>query len=262
VGLDLNKEITSRRTTPEGTTHVILQFVALLDPYASGSYDINDVSLTTASSKLFFTSNLESDDDLEKWTIINDNFLLRNRESADPLSGENSLRIDIPKGNTLEWQTVSSVFPAQGNIDTEYRLTIAAQNTGSPHVKVFYYGIGNKILGESVIFRSPSQNYVENVIKTLRTPQGTEHIGLQFWAKPNPLHESTFVIDDISVSQKLPSSLLPSQSLFRSLNSTEQNVFEKDGLAKVTIDNRSNQPAAFLIETPLIPVGQRSQITP
>jgi hypothetical protein len=245
-GLDLDTRFANRVTVPEGATHMVLQYSAN-QISNTGSYTISDLRLE-AVSKMLLDSQFENVSDTMKWSLNDNRYLTLVDELEDPLSGEHSLKVDIKSGTTEIWQVASSYFQAEGDTDLTIALRASAQNTASPHAKLFYYDKDNKIIRDDLIFTSPNRNYNQTFEKVVRTPSGTEHASLQFWMRPDPSRATSFVVDDITVEDKFVLRPAEGKILFKNVNPNEQEVRTNGGSTIIEINN-ADPAGTYLIRT-------------
>ena len=105
------------KSSPNGTKYMNLQILARANPNMSSVYFIDNVKM----EKVPFKNN-------------DKNFLSTSTETNRPISGNNSLRVDIKAGNTTKWKTISTDFiPVNENASYNTSLYISAKNVNQLH---------------------------------------------------------------------------------------------------------------------------------
>jgi hypothetical protein len=118
-----------------------------------------------------------------------------------PISGNNSLRVDVkPSNDTTKWNTISTDFiPVNENAHNNFSLYLSAQDVNQLHSKILYFDSNKKEIKSAFIFSGRNGTFEEpyNLVDT--SPNGTKYMKLQVWVRSNPLKSSNYLIDNIMI---------------------------------------------------------------
>jgi len=171
------------KSSPNGTKYMNLQILARANPNMSSVYFIDNVKM----EKVPFKNN-------------DKNFLSTSTETNRPISGNNSLRVDIKAGNTTKWKTISTDFiPVNENASYNASLYISAKNVNQLHSKINYYDSNKTKIKSTFIFDGRNGTFEEHYNKVDSSPNGTKYMKLQILARANPNMSSSYLIDNVKI---------------------------------------------------------------
>jgi hypothetical protein len=219
------RTISGQFKAPDNSDLAALQFLAKKIPNATSSFSIKDLEVMPAFKKYNgFTSDFES----QKYTITAPRFdvqevsiplenlsqfgwvnnhkdiLSTSLESNRSINGNNSLKVDIEKGNFSYWGTVSSDFiPINENENASYSVSLAlsAKDVKQLHSKVFYYDSNKKEISWDYIFGGRDGTFRDNFNNIITPPNATKYIKLQLWVSPNPKVNSSYLLDNVKLKE-------------------------------------------------------------
>ena len=261
-GGNFDKSVAGQLKVPHQATSFSLQFQVLQNDGSNSSYIIKDLKLAPRYEKFLLAQDFEDPSQLQAWHVNRDKFISIQDEDKNPISRAHSMRIDIANGTSAGWEVISTKsIPVVDNLDLKYQFTAAAQGTSSPHAKVIYYDINNKIIKNDIVFRSPSNNYLQTFEKNLRTPPRTESMVLQFWVQPNFRNNTTFKVDDLKIERVYPSKIFDNNfETFRNLNPANLHTITEPQSLEVQDNENHTSDKWLTIQTYPISVNRDLQL--
>jgi hypothetical protein len=201
-----NKTFTNVLKFPPDSDKLSLQFWTRQSPTSESSYKIKSFEITPISNtKNISTSDFEDkSEELNYYSKYGNNSI--SIETKTPISGTNSLRIDV-KGdpNSKSWNVVSTdltLVNTTGKIS--YELSVSAIDVSSLHSKVIYYDSNGNEITTNYIFFGPSDNFNNTYSKSTIIPQGTKYLSLEFWSKANSNGAGSYIVDDVKIVEIYP----------------------------------------------------------
>jgi hypothetical protein len=234
-----NKTFVNLFKVPHNSDTASLQFMTKQNPNSASSYKINSFEITPISStKNISTSDFEDESEgLNYYSSYGNNSI--SIETKSPISGTNSLRVDV-KGdpNSKSWNVVSTDLTVVNNTGKiSYQLSVSALDVNSLHSKVIYYDSeGNEITTNYVFFGS-SDRFNNTYSKSAIIPHGAKYISLQFWAKANSKGVGSYLVDDVKIVGIYPDKSFKNNfEIFgNSYADEKQNVTVDDGSLTVNL---------------------------
>ena len=254
------KLFTRQLRVPDNATQISLEFRAKQNPDLASYYQIKEFEINPIHDTNVFASDFEVAADLKKWNNSFPNSQYLSRETINPISGFNSLRVDIAKAPfKSNWNVVNSkdLIAVDENVNLKYQFRLSAVDVNLLHGKVFYYDEKKNLIKGDYIFTEDLRNtFNEKYTNSFVTPEGTKYINLQFWFQTNPERASDFLLDDVKIEQ---TTNLPSfrnfYDIFRNANSSDQKLTFNGNTLKVDIkEGRASH--WNVIQTKPIPIKQ------
>jgi archaellin len=196
-----NKTFLNVLKIPQNSDKASLQFWTKQNPTSASSYKIKSFEITPMSNtKNIYTSDFEDiSEELNYYSSYGNNSI--SVESKSPISGTNSLRIDV-KGdpNSNSWNVVSTDLTLINNTGKiRYQLSVSAIDVNSLHSKVIYYDSNGNEINTNYIFFGSGDRFNNTYAKSAEIPQGTKYISLQFWAKANSKGAGSYLVDEVKI---------------------------------------------------------------
>lgn len=143
-----------------------------------------------------------------------EDFLLMYNELDNPLSGNTSLGIKIPKiENVTDWATVSTDhIPIYDNSYYNIGMDISARDARQLHVKTLFYDKDEKKMGQETIYNARDGTFTDSVYASLIPPKGAKFMGVEILAAQNKDKDSSYVVDDVFIKEIPPSNTLRVES--------------------------------------------------
>jgi len=175
------------KSFPNGTKYMKLQILARANPNMSSVYTIDNVKI----ENLPFKNNDKK-------------FLSTSTETNRPISGNNSLRVDIKPANTTKWKTISTNFiPVNENASYNASLYISAKDVNQLNSKILYYGSNKTRIKSTFISTGRNGTFEEPYNKVDTSPIGTKYMKLQILTRVNPKMYGSYLIDNVKI-EKVP----------------------------------------------------------
>jgi hypothetical protein len=181
-------------SSPNGTKYIQLEILAKSNPKMPSSYLIDNVKIENVPfGQLGITNN-------------NKDILSISTEKNKPISGNNSLRVDIRPGydttNMTDWITISTDFiPVNENADYNFSLALSAKDVNQLHSKVNYFDSNKKEIKSAFISGGRDGTFEAPYNITDSSPNGTKYMQLHVWVKSNPVKSSSFLLDNIMIKK-------------------------------------------------------------
>jgi len=271
-----------------------MQILAKGQPNSNSSYSLKNLEINSAekndlliddfenvssanSNKTWFNidqrivtrafENISSANITDKDWINNSPDLLSTSFISDALTGNNSLKVNVGKGNTTNWSILSTDFiPVKEDVYYNYSLDISAKDVNQLHSKVIYYDSNKKELTWDFIFSGRDGSFNNTIHNSLLPVLGTKYIKLQTLVHPNLPSSagSTYLIDNVKVSSYLPPQariiLKDDFATFKSTNASAERVKVIDDSYPTSLRaelSKSSQPNSA-IETIPFPVKENT----
>jgi hypothetical protein len=175
------------KSSPNGTKYMKLQILARANPNMSSVYIIHNVKI----ENLPFKNNDKK-------------ILSTSMETNRPISGNNSLRVDVKPANATKQKTISTDFiPVNENADYNTSLYISAKDVNQLHSKINYYNSNKTKIKSTFISDARNGTFEEHYNKVDSSPNGTKYMKLQILASANPNMSSSYIIDNVKI-ENLP----------------------------------------------------------
>ena len=116
-------------------------------------------------------------------------------------SGRENITIDLRKGNTVNWNIISTDFIGidNGSKSIELGLNISAQDVTQLHPKLVYYDENKTSIGSDFIFGGRNGTFNENITNVYNLPQATEQLKLQVFSHANTQKNSSYTINNVTI---------------------------------------------------------------
>lgn len=191
---------------PENSTQLSLQFIGRQNPnsqsyYKIKSFEIDPIPATTRNDVV--ATDFEPSSGRARYYNTNSTFLILSSETQNPISGSQSIRVDIPQAESDLWNTLSTDFiPVTPYGNLTYTMSIDAEDVNSFHSKIVYYD-KNKlpITSNTIFFKEKDGTFSDTYSRSQSIPEGTNYIRHQFLVKTNPDSPSHFMVDNVKITQ-------------------------------------------------------------
>jgi hypothetical protein len=184
-------------------------------------------------------------------------FLPENNASFD---GNQNLNVNIRRGNTSDWNIVSTDFVPINDFSRsiQYNISVSANDVKQLHSKVVYYDSNKNETGGEFLFGGRDGTIRDTIANTLNVPNGTKFLKLQIFAAYDPRGESTYKIDKLLINP-LAAEVWKNNNDLSSI-SLDQNL-PVSGMASLKVDiegNKNNDTDWSIISSDLIPVNDKA----
>jgi hypothetical protein len=195
----------------------------------------------------------------KKWINYDQKILSMSSIPSKGMIGNNSLKVDVGKGNATNWSVISTDFiPVDENTYYNYSLDLSAKDVHQLHSKVLYYDSNKREIKEDFIFGGRNGTFVDSTTKILQIPSNTSSIKFQMWVHQNPIKNSSYILYDTRI---LPTGL---KEVWSNDNKDTQTI--SIGVNNVTAGNNSlkvdvghgNATNWSVISTDFIPVDENT----
>ena len=261
IGGTSNRTFAGQLQVPENSTQMSLQLTGKQNPNAPSFFKIKSFELDPVPSTIsnnIVTADFEPIPGRIRYYSTNSINLFLTSETQNPISGSQSLRVDIPQAESDIWNGVSTdylpVIP-YGNLT--YDLSVSAENVNSIHSKMVYYDKNKLPITSSVIlFKQKDGTFNDTQERSEPIPEGTNYIRHQFLVKTNPGVASSFLFDDIEIKQVSPDTPQKNDFSIFGNSYTESNhyVSVHDNDVQVNIE-KGNAPGAIVFKSSPIDVS-------
>jgi hypothetical protein len=175
-----------------------------------------------------------------------------------PILGNASLRVDIKKGNTLNWNTISTGFIDIENDSksVEIGMDVSTEDVNQFHSKIIYYDENKTQIASDFFIGGRNGTFQKNITNVHMLPPDTKYVKLQLLARPNPTKNSSYILDDAKI---LPLSTTGLEN-YNDLSSTRLNYETPiSNKASFRVDVKKDNTLNWsVISTELIPVDDQS----
>jgi hypothetical protein len=169
-------------------------------------------------------------------------------ETRNPIEGSKSLRFDI-SGASDRWAFLSTrkMLLDEGAGSLNITFSLNAREVVSLHSKVVFFDEAGNRLSNAFVSQARSGNFQDTYMKALQIPENARHFMLQFWLKPNPERESSYlIIDGITVQHIFPDKELHNAfEIFGSSRIVQDQLIEVDTDHVSIITTKSNDTNAY-----------------
>ena len=203
---------------PQNSTQISLEFGAKQNPMSPSFYKIKSFEVIPLSNTTknildsgFEPSTNNSNNNQDYYFPLSDNLFFSN-ETRTPIAGTQSLRIDIEKGNSKQWNVLTTDYlpltdfiseNASGNLT--YQLSVSAVNVESLHSRITYFDEDRFPIENSFIsFKQKNGSFTDTYTRNAPIPEGGKYFKHLFLVKTNPITPSSFLIDDVKFTQVYP----------------------------------------------------------
>ena len=258
---------------PQNTTQVSLEFGAKQNPMSPSFYKIKSFEVIPVSNTSknildlgFESSTNNSNDNQDYYFPLSDNLFFSN-ETRTSIAGNQSLRIDIEKGNSKHWNVLTTDYlpltdfiseNASGNLN--FQLSVSAVNVDSLHSRITYFDEDRFPIENSFIsFKQKNGIFSDTYTRNVPIPEGAKYFTHQFLAKTNPTTPSHFLIDDVKFTQVYPDiPLKNSFEIFKNPSSDQNhNVMIDEKTVQVNI-RKANTSDWIILKTLPIDVSNNA----
>jgi hypothetical protein len=171
------------KSSPNGTKYMKLQILARANPNMSSVYIINNVKI----ENLPFKNNDKK-------------ILSTSTETNRPISGNNSLRVDVKPANTTKSKIISTDFiPVNENASYNTSLYISAKDVNQLYSRINYFDSNKTKIKSTFISDGRNGTFEEHYNKVDSSPNGTKYMKLQILARANPNMSSSYLIDNVKI---------------------------------------------------------------
>jgi hypothetical protein len=179
-------------------------------------------------------------------------------DSITPISGNASLRVDIKKGSTLNWNTISTGLLNIEN-DTksvEIGMDVSTKDVNQFHSKIIYYDENKTQIDSDFFIGGRDGTFKRNITDVHLLPSDTKYIKVQMLTRPNPIKNSSYILDEVRV---LPLSTKGMENYNDLSNTWINHDLPISGNASFGVDVlKGNTLNWNVISTELIPVDDQS----
>jgi hypothetical protein len=122
-------------------------------------------------------------------------------EPFTPISGNASLRVDIKKGNTLNWNSISTGFLDIENDSKsiEVGMDVSTKDVNQFHSKIIYYDENKTQIDSDFFIGGRDGTFKGNITNVHILPLDTKYIKVQMLTRPNPIKNSSYILDEVRV---------------------------------------------------------------
>lgn len=214
-----NRTFAGQLEVPENSTQMSLQFVGKQNPKSQSFYKIKSFEIAPVPDTIsnnIMTADFELpgehtyDAGMTRYYIANSTNLFLSSETQNPISGSQSIRIDIPQAESDHWNLLSTDFlPVTPYGSLAYKLSVYAEDVRSLHSKIVYYDKNRlPITSNFILFKERDGTFSDTYTRSEPIPEGTKYFRHEFLVKTNPDSQSHFLIDDVNITQVFSDKLL------------------------------------------------------
>ena len=194
-----NRTFAGQLEVPDNSTQMSFQFIGKQNPKSESFYKIKSFELAplpeTISNNIV-TADFEPLSGRPRYYIQISTNLFLSSESQNPISGSQSIRINIPQAESDLWNGLSTDFlPVTPSGNLTYNLSVYAEDVNSFHSKVIYYDKNRlPITSSTIFFKEKDGTFSDAYTRSEPIPEGTNYIRHQFLVKTNPDAPSFFYL--------------------------------------------------------------------
>jgi hypothetical protein len=188
---------------PEDTKFWKLQVLAAPNPVKMSTYIIDKLVIAPLTT--------------EVWRNFDDASLV-SLEQNIPISGKESLRVDVKERNSNNeinpgWSILSTDFiPVNDKSYYDVSMDVSAKDVKQLHSKVVYYdankepilSLNNQEEVNEYVFSGTDGTFAKNYKFNPSIPLGTQYLQLQMWVSPYSGSPGSFLIDNINIGEIIP----------------------------------------------------------
>jgi hypothetical protein len=118
-----------------------------------------------------------------------------------PLLGNASLKVEIEKGNTLNWNTISTGFIDLGNDSesVEIGMDTSTRDVNQFHSKVTYYDENKTRIASEFLIGGRDGTFNKSTTNVHILPTDTRYMKIQVLTRPNATTNSSYILDEVRV---------------------------------------------------------------
>lgn len=201
-----NRTFIDQFEVPENATQMSLELLGKQNPASPSSYKIKSFEITPipdTTNKIIVSADFEPLPGRIRYYTTNSANLFLTSQTQNPISGSQSIRVEIPQAETDIWNGVSTDYlPVTSYGNLTYELSVSAENVNSLHSKMIYYDKNKLPITSSMIFfKQKDGNFSDTYLRSESIPEGTNYIRHQFLVKTNPDMPSYYLFDDVKITQ-------------------------------------------------------------
>ena len=182
--------------------------------FATTQYVIEGVCCTYVKEGPDFERNLMEQESLpfvprgqEGWINYDNDTISISMETNEPISGNDSLRVDVQPATDVDeivnssWSIISTdLIPVNDYSFYNYSLDVSAKGVNQLHSKVYYFDSEKNETGWDFIFDGRDGTFKEKFMNSFLPEIGTKYLKLQMWIRKS-LEPASYLIDDINIEK-------------------------------------------------------------
>jgi hypothetical protein len=179
-------------SSPNGTKYLQLEILSKSSPKMPGSYLVDNVKIENVPlGQVGFTKDNKDNKDI----------LSISTETNKPISGNNSLRVDVkPSNDTTKWYSMSTNFiPVNENTLYNASLYISAKDVNQLHSKINYLDSNKNEIKSAFISVGRNGTFQAPYSIIDSSPYGTKYLQLQILSRTSPNIPGSYLVDNVKI---------------------------------------------------------------
>jgi hypothetical protein len=132
------------------------------------------------------------------WINHDTNTLATNIDNNNPISGNESLKVDVRQGNESEWSTITTdQLPIHDKSYYTFSLNVSAKDVNQLHSRISYYDKEREKIGGDYISRGRDGTYHDIYSASIVPPLGAKYLRFEILIKPSTTDHTSYIIDDM-----------------------------------------------------------------
>jgi hypothetical protein len=150
-------------------------------------------------------------------------------ESNGPVSGNNSLRVDLKQGNKIGWNILSTDYiPIDDEAYYNASLDISAKDVKQLHSRILYFDSDLKGMTKATdfVFKGKDGTFQDTFSSSILPPKGAKYLKYQVLTMSTNEKPSSYLLDNVKLDEIIPSRhiLIDNFTSFKNLNSHRQDM--------------------------------------
>lgn len=140
-----------------------------------------------------------------KWMNQDDDALVISTEKNNPISGNNSMRVDITQSESTGWNIISTDFIPINDIGYySHGMDIRAKDLHNFHVRILYYDQDKERIGDEVVYRPEDDSFTNGFSTSILPPKGSKFLKSQILVASDSKAGGNYIIDNVKLEEIIP----------------------------------------------------------
>jgi hypothetical protein len=246
------KTFSGQFKVPQNSDLVTLQFLAKKNPSSKSSFSIKDLDITPSYEKYnVFTSDFERKNATVPlatlrhldWMNFDKDLLSTSLESNRPVSGNNSLRVDLKQGDKVGWNILSTDYiPIDDEAYYNASLEVSAKDVKQLHSRILYFDSDMKGLTKATdfVFKGKDGTFQDKFTSSILPPKGAKYLKYQVLTMSTNEKPSSYILDNVKLDEIIPSQHILKHEItsFKNLSYDRQDMILNNN---TIVDAKSDQ---------------------
>jgi hypothetical protein len=169
------------------------------------------------------------------WINHDEDALNLSRELNNPISGNNSIRVDVNPVDRTSWSVLSTDYiPITDDSYYEFSMDIRGKNVDNFHVRAQYYDSNKTRIDREIIYDSSRDSFDDKFAASIIPPESTGFLRFEVLVAPDYSRHGNYIIDNANVDE-----VIPNRTLTLASDESQDKPMKSAALIG-TVDNRSS----------------------